>query len=114
MPLCSGVAPSQLAFVDATGSGMICPLSAHCGHSPSVCFRPIADIRAFAVTCSLGGDALKDKLEYWPGMLVDLGALEDDLVANGAPVEAIRHVQEAGRICREQYRRAQADKPPQP
>jgi hypothetical protein len=52
---------------------------------------------------------LKDKLEYWPDMIVDLEALEDDLLANDAPVEAIRHVQEAVRICRERYRLAKSD-----
>ena len=57
---------------------------------------------------------MKDKLEYWPDMIVNLEALEDDLLANGAPVEAIRHVQEAVRICREHYGRVQSDKSPQP
>ena len=51
---------------------------------------------------------MKDKLEYWPDMIVDLEALEDDLLANGAPVAAIHHVQEAVRICREHYRLAQS------
>jgi hypothetical protein len=62
----------------------------------------------------LGGSIVKEKLEYWPGMIVDLEALEDDLEANGAPVAAIHHVQEAIRICREHYRRTQPDKPNQP
>lgn len=47
-------------------------------------------------------------------MIVDLEALEDDLEANGAPVAALHHVQEAIRICREHYRRTQLDKPNQP
>ena len=54
---------------------------------------------------------MKEKLRYWPDMLVSLGALEDDLVANGAPVEAIRHVQAAGRICRDFYGDASLEKP---
>jgi hypothetical protein len=41
-------------------------------------------------------------------MIVSLEALEDDLVANGAPATAIYHVQEAVRICREQYSRSQS------
>jgi len=53
---------------------------------------------------------LIEKLDYWPDMIVGLEALEDDLEANGAPVAAIRHVQEAVRLCREQYRRARPDK----
>ena len=52
---------------------------------------------------------MKDKLDYWPDMIVSLEALEDDLIANGAPVAAIHHVQEAVRLCREHYRRARPD-----
>ena len=51
---------------------------------------------------------MKEQLEYWPDMIVDLEALEDDLVANGAPVAAVRHVQEAVRICRDHLQSAQS------
>lgn len=43
---------------------------------------------------------MDDGLKYFSQMIVDLEALTDDLVANGAPIEAIRHVQEAIKICR--------------
>lgn len=43
--------------------------------------------------------------DYFPGMIVDLEAIVDDMDANGAPVEAIRHVQEAIRICRQYHDR---------
>jgi hypothetical protein len=39
--------------------------------------------------------------DYFDNMLLDLMGIEDDLVANGAPLEAVRHLQEAIRICRE-------------
>ena len=54
---------------------------------------------------------MQEKLQYWPDMLVSLAALEDDLTANGAPVEAIQHVQDACRICREFYRRVASENP---
>lgn len=47
---------------------------------------------------------MDERLKYFPDMIVDLESLEDDLVANGAPVQAVLHVQEAIRICREHYR----------
>ena len=43
---------------------------------------------------------MDDRIKYFPDMIVDLEAIQDDLVANGAPIEAIRHVQNAIKICR--------------
>ena len=49
---------------------------------------------------------MDDRLKYFPDMIVGLESLEDDLVANGAPMQAVLHVQEAIKICREHQRRA--------
>lgn len=43
--------------------------------------------------------------EIFGEMLLDLKGMEDDLVANRAPVEAVRHIQEAIALCDEEYRR---------
>lgn len=47
---------------------------------------------------------MDEKLGYFPDMIVSLEALEDDLVANGAPIAAVLHLQEAIKVCREYYR----------
>jgi hypothetical protein len=52
---------------------------------------------------------MDERLKYFPDMIVDLEELVDDLVANGAPAQAVQHVQEAVRICREYQRRAQSE-----
>ena len=52
---------------------------------------------------------MDERLKYFPDMIVNLEALEDDLVANGAPVQAVLHVQEAIRICREYHRLARSE-----
>jgi hypothetical protein len=48
---------------------------------------------------------MKQKSEYFSEMLLDLQGMEDDLVANGAPVEAVRHIQAAIVLCKEEYQR---------
>lgn len=52
---------------------------------------------------------MDEGLKYFPDMIVDLEALEDDLMANGAPVAAVLHLQEAIRICREHQRLARSE-----
>ena len=52
---------------------------------------------------------MDERLKYFPDMIVNLEALEDDLEANGAPVQAVLHVQDAIRICREYYKLAQSE-----
>lgn len=41
--------------------------------------------------------------EFFRIMLLDLQGMEDDLVANRVPVEAVRHIQDAIEICRKYY-----------
>lgn len=47
---------------------------------------------------------MNDEKEIFGEMLLDLEAMEDDLVANGAPVEAVQHIQAAILLCKEHFR----------
>jgi hypothetical protein len=48
---------------------------------------------------------MKQEEEIFNEMLLDLQGMEDDLVANSAPVEAVRHIQAAIALCKEHYRK---------
>lgn len=41
--------------------------------------------------------------QYYEEMLNSMGGLEDDLVANMAPLDALQHMREVVRLCREDY-----------
>jgi len=43
--------------------------------------------------------------EIFSEMLLDLQGMEDDLVANSAPVDAVRHIQAAIALCKKEYQR---------
>jgi glycine cleavage system aminomethyltransferase T len=53
----------------------------------------------------IGEKAMESERVHYELMLNALGGIEDDLVANRAPVEAIRHVQDAVLICKEDFKR---------
>jgi len=40
--------------------------------------------------------------EHFSKMLLDLQGMEDDLVADGAPVKAVGHIQAAIMLCKEE------------
>jgi hypothetical protein len=46
---------------------------------------------------------MKNESEIYHLMIIDLRAIEDDLVANGSPIEAVRGIQEVIRICEEDF-----------
>jgi hypothetical protein len=46
-----------------------------------------------------------DEKEIYSEMLSDLEAMEDDMVANGGPLEAVQHIQAAIALCREHFQK---------
>ena len=52
---------------------------------------------------------METEKDFFESMILDLQGMEDDLVANSAPVEAIRHMQEAIRVCKEHSKRKFGD-----
>lgn len=48
---------------------------------------------------------METERSYYAMMLNSLCGIEDDLVANRAPLEAVRHVQEAVKLCQLDYKK---------
>jgi hypothetical protein len=46
---------------------------------------------------------MNQEKEIFSEMLLDLEAMEDDLIANRAPVEAVQHMQATIALCKEHF-----------